>query len=99
MCNWCPETAYYWYVGTTEPTELNGAVANAETDKWVEIGTEMPSYINVETANKYDYWYVLMPTEFDFCQEQMRENGVKFSRNSQIQKQVYILKLVKVLLI
>ena len=62
-----PETAYYWYVGTTEPTELNGAVANAETDKWVEIGTEMPSYINVETANKYDYWYVLMPTEFDFC--------------------------------
>ena len=62
-----PETTYYWYVGTTEPTELNGAVANAETDKWVEIGTEMPSYINVETANKYDYWYVLMPTEFDFC--------------------------------
>ena len=62
-----PEAAYYWYVGTSEPTELNGAVNNPETDKWVEIGGEMPSYINVETANKYDYWYVLMPTEFDFC--------------------------------
>ena len=60
--------SFYWYVGTTEPTELNGAVANAETDKWVEIATEIPSYINVTTASDYNFpnWYVLMPTAFGF---------------------------------
>ena len=67
-----PEAKYYWYVGTTEPTELNGAVANAETDKWVEIGTDLSAvkYITIDTSEKPDYsfpaWYVLMPTSLGF---------------------------------
>ena len=61
-------TKYYWYVGTSIPAELNGAVSNPETDKWVEIGTEIPSYIKVTTASDYSFptWYVVMPTSFQF---------------------------------
>ena len=67
-----PEAKYYWYVGTTEPTELNGEVANAETDKWVEIGNDLSAvkYITIDTSDNPDYsfpaWYVLMPTSLGF---------------------------------
>ena len=66
------ETAYYWYVGTSMPTELNGAVNNPETDKWVEIGSDLSivKYITIDTSDKPDYsfpaWYVLMPTSLEF---------------------------------
>lgn len=54
---------YWWYVGTSIPTELNGEVNNPETDKWTRIGNEIPSYIRVVTATDYNFptWYVLMP--------------------------------------
>ena len=63
-----PETTYYWYVGTSKPTTLNGSVNNAETDKWTSLGSNKPSQIYIESASDYTYpnWYVAIPTSFNF---------------------------------
>ena len=62
------QVIYYWYVGTTKPTVVNGTVANAETDVWTNIGTTKPNQIYIESADDYTFpkWYVAIPTEFNF---------------------------------
>ena len=59
---------YYWYVGTTKPTSVNGAVNNPATDKWTSLGTTKPSQILIESSEDYSFpnWYVAIPTSFNF---------------------------------
>ena len=61
-------TTYYWYVGTSKPTTINGSVNNPTTDKWVSLGTTKPSQILIESESDWSYpnWYIAIPTSFNF---------------------------------
>ena len=64
------ETKYYWYVGTTVPTDPTNTAENSGLNKWTLIGTELPtSDINVSQAD-YTYhihtWYIAAPSDANF---------------------------------
>ena len=62
------QTTYYWYVGTTKPRSVNGAVNNPATDKWTSLGTTKPTQILIESESDWNFpnWYVAIPTSFNF---------------------------------
>lgn len=61
---------YYWYVGTTVPTDPTNSVQNTGNNKWTSIGTNLPTSdikINkVDTSYNYSTWYIAAPSEANF---------------------------------
>ena len=83
-------TTYYWYVGQENPASI-GAVANATTDKWTELGTNLSGITKIQTespASKYGYWFVVIPTSLGFkpfnSDGSTDESGIWTSSNSTI---------------
>ena len=64
------ETIYYWYVGTTSPTDPSNSSENTGLNKWTRIGTSLPtSSIQVvkEDPTYADHtWYIAAPTAANF---------------------------------
>lgn len=84
------QTKYYWYVGQENPASI-GAVANATTDKWTELGTNLSGITKIQTespASKYGYWFVVIPTSLGFkpfnSDGSTDESGIWTSSNSTI---------------
>ena len=59
------ETTYYWYVGTTYPTDPTNVAQNTGVNKWTKL-TTIPAEIHVDSDNEINTWYVAIPHEFGF---------------------------------
>jgi hypothetical protein len=63
-------TTYYWYVGTTQPTDPTDSAQNTGLNKWTSIGTNLPTsdiYINkVDTNYELHTWYIAAPSDSNF---------------------------------
>ena len=62
---------YYWYVGTTVPTDPTNSEQNTGLNKWTSLGTSLPtSSIKVaksdDTNYAYHTWYIAAPTAANF---------------------------------
>ena len=61
---------YYWYVGTTKPTDPTDSEQNTGLNKWTSLGTTLPtSSIQVvkEDPTYADHiWYIAAPTAANF---------------------------------
>ena len=64
------ETKYYWYVGTTVPTDPTNTTQNTGNNKWTSIGTELPTSdikVNkVDTSYNFSTWYIAAPSAANF---------------------------------
>jgi hypothetical protein len=64
------ETKYYWYVGTTVPTDPTNTTQNTGNNKWTSIGTELPTSdikVNkVDTTYNFHTWYIAAPSAANF---------------------------------
>jgi len=64
------ETKYYWYVGTTVPTDPTNTAQNTGNNKWTSLGTNLPTsniQINkVDTSYNYSTWYIAAPSAANF---------------------------------
>lgn len=58
---------YYWYVGTSKPTSINGDVINPNTDVWY-LESTTPIQLHPESSNIIPptTWYVLIPHSSGF---------------------------------
>ena len=65
-----PSTTYYWYVGTTNPTDPTDTAQNTGNNKWTSLGTNLPtSDIKVNKVDKsynLSTWYIAAPSEANF---------------------------------
>lgn len=59
------ETIYYWYVGTTYPTDPTNVAQNTGVNKWTKL-TTIPAEIHVDGDNEINIWYIAIPHEFGF---------------------------------
>ena len=63
-------STYYWYVGTTQPTDPTNSTQNTGLNKWTSLGTTLPtSSIKVvkEDPTYADHtWYIAAPTAANF---------------------------------
>ena len=61
---------YYWYVGTTQPTDPTDSAQNTGLNKWTSLGSNLPtSSIKVvkEDPTYADHtWYIAAPTAANF---------------------------------
>ena len=64
------ETIYYWYVGTTVPTDPTNSTQNSGLNQWTSLGTTLPasSIRVVKEDPEYDdhIWYIAAPTAANF---------------------------------
>ena len=64
------ETMYYWYVGTTMPSNPLSAEENTGLNKWTSLGTTLPTS-DIEVAKRDESyerstWYIAAPTDAGF---------------------------------
>ena len=63
-------TDYYWYVGTTVPTDPTSTTQNTGLNKWTSLGTTLPTssiQVNkVDTSYNFSTWYIAAPTAANF---------------------------------
>lgn len=61
---------YYWYVGTTIPTDPSDVSQNTGLNQWTNLGTRLPdSSIKVaksDTNYKLHTWYIAAPSDANF---------------------------------
>ena len=64
------ETMYYWYVGTTMPSNPLSAEENTGLNKWTSLGTTLPTsdieVAKVDETYAYHTWYIAAPEEANF---------------------------------
>ena len=64
------ETKYYWYVGTTVPTDPTNTAQNTGNNEWTSIGTNLPTSdikVNkVDTSYNFSTWYIAAPSDANF---------------------------------
>ena len=64
------ECCYYWYVGTTIPTDPSDVSQNTGLNQWTNLGTRLPdSSIKVaksDTNYKLHTWYIAAPSDANF---------------------------------
>lgn len=65
-----PSTTYYWYVGTTVPTDPTNSAQNTGNNKWTSLGTNLPTsdiQVNkVDTSYNFSTWYIAAPSTANF---------------------------------
>ena len=59
------ETIYYWYVGTTYPTDPTNVAQNTGVNKWTKL-TSTPTQIHVGSDPEIGTWYIAFPREYGF---------------------------------
>ena len=59
------ETIYYWYEGTTYPTDPNNVAQNTGVNKWTKL-TSTPTQIHVYSDPEIGTWYIAFPREYGF---------------------------------
>ena len=59
------QTKYYWYVGTTAPTDPSNSAQNTGNNKWTQL-TSTPSQLNIESNMSVGTWYVAIPHKYGF---------------------------------
>lgn len=59
------ETTYYWYVGTTYPTDPTNVAQNTGVNKWTKL-TSIPVELQISSGNEINIWYIAIPHEFGF---------------------------------
>ena len=61
---------YYWYVGTTMPTNPLSAEENTGLNEWTHLGTTLPTsdieVAKVDETYAFHTWYIAAPTDADF---------------------------------
>lgn len=64
------QTTYYWYVGTTAPTDPTNIVQNTGNNKWTSLGTNLPTsdikVTKVDTSYNFSTWYIAAPSAANF---------------------------------
>ena len=64
------ERIYYWYVGTTVPTDPTNSEQNTGNNKWTSLGTTLPTssikVVKEDTTYAYHTWYIAAPTAANF---------------------------------
>ena len=64
------QTTYYWYVGTTQPTDPHNLEQNTGLNVWTEIGKTLPETdikVFKEDLEYYDHtWYIAAPSAAGF---------------------------------
>ena len=60
-----PVEGYYWYIGTTYPTDPTNEAENIGVNKWTKL-TSIPAELRVDSDNEINTWYVAIPHEFGF---------------------------------
>lgn len=61
-----PEATYYWYVGTTLPSDPTNSDENTDTNKWTQINSTPNSLHVVSPQISIGTWYVAIPHEYGF---------------------------------
>lgn len=65
-----PTTTYYWYVGTTVPTDPTNTTQNTGNNKWTSLGTDLPTsdieVAKVDTSYNFSTWYIAAPSAANF---------------------------------
>ncbi len=64
-----PKT-YYWYVGTTQPTDPTDSEQNTGLNQWTSLGTSLPTssirVVKEDTTYADHTWYIAAPTAANF---------------------------------
>jgi hypothetical protein len=60
-----PEVTYYWYVGTTMPSNPNNSAENSGVNKWTEF-LSTPTQLQIESSKSIGTWYVAIPSDYGF---------------------------------
>lgn len=64
------QTVYYWYVGTTKPTDPTNSAQNTGLNKWTSLGTSLPTIdikvVKEDPEYNYHIWYIAAPTDANF---------------------------------
>ena len=64
------ERIYYWYVGTTVPTDPTNTAENSGLNAWTLIGTELPTsdirVVKEDTTYELHTWYIAAPSDANF---------------------------------
>lgn len=68
--NAAPQTTYYWYVGTTMPSDPTSEEENTGFNKWHNLGASLPTESIEVTMVDDNYenhqWYVAAPHDANF---------------------------------
>ncbi|MBR6063388.1 MAG: hypothetical protein IKP54_04460 [Bacteroidales bacterium] len=59
------QTIYYWYVGTTMPSNPNNTDENSGVNKWTKL-TSTPTQLQIVSSNSIGTWYVAIPSDYEF---------------------------------
>ena len=64
------QTTYYWYVGTTLPTDPSNSQQNTGNNKWTSLGTSLPTssiqVSKIDESYAMNTWYIAAPTNANF---------------------------------